>query len=207
MGELFDFLYEKVEEDVENEKYKEPHPSCSHYSSLEEMSRDIFCPRCGIKNAIVSYPKMVHRTFYRASRFNPIKTKGEDKKQIMNDMVCKIYGSGGIYSDRRKLEVLDGTDVVSIGITSSCGERNDFVWFCDDYDGYEGMGRYFGLDKILTRDISKYEVCLVCYELDVYEITSKELEVAIDKVRLFERLGFKIGQLAISKFSHPLGRA
>ncbi len=128
LGELFDLLYDTVEEEIENKDYKEPHPSCSHYKSIEQMKDDIFCPKCGSKNQVVSYPKPIRQTYYRNSEFNPIKTFKIDKKKVMVNMVTEIYWNRGI-------KILDNNEEIYINVTATGDDRfeNSFVYFHPHY--------------------------------------------------------------------------
>jgi hypothetical protein len=203
IGALFDMLYDKVDRDIPNPSYQPPHPSCDHYQSLEDMLKDVYCPRCGSKNQLITHPKTILETYYTTSCVhkmhfsdNNLPESSVNKVELIKALLTKIYNS-------RYLKV-SGGDEIDVTATGDDRYEDSFVWFHPDYTDIGGPGCYWTFDQVLKKssNLEKYTIYLVCFELEE-EITSEQLETAARKVRLFEELGLKVKQLVIGKFDHP----
>jgi hypothetical protein len=215
VGRLFDLLYDEIEDEIENPEYKEPHPSCLHYQTLEEMNHDIFCPKCGTQNKRIEYPRFVQNIYYQASSLhdqyfyeNKLPRVGKNKTELIRVLLRYIYSSGGyniINFDRKLYLSARGNEEGYIEITATGDDRErSFVWFHKNYDEVEGPGCYWGFDKVLEKSsgLSNYVVYLICYRLDDI-VSSSQLETALNNTRLFEKLALDVEQLTIEKFNHP----
>lgn len=107
--ELADLIYERIQ--IDNPKYKPPIPSCSHFSSVEEMKGKKFCSECGKPTQIITTPEKIC-----AWRIDPLFEKNNFEKYglsfdaLTSSMIVAIKKQGQIlYIEEHPIFVLGVT--------------------------------------------------------------------------------------------------
>lgn len=211
IGALFDLFYDTKEQEIQNPKYQQPHPSCEHYNTVDDIKGDVFCPKCGKKTEIITYTKTLvqmcyttnakYKTYFSANEFIEA---SNSKEEIVYDMLKKIKYSGSEYDDTHMHLRVNYKNVGQIYIDA---DANKFLWFsrsyreCGCFHSFEKsvLGGKIPFEELLSR-----KIYLICYVLE--ESSIKILKNCMARMNLFEKLGLQTKFLHIDEHDHQCGR-
>jgi hypothetical protein len=204
---LFELLYDTIHKEVPNPDYKDSYPSCEHYKSLDEMKDHIFCPKCGNKNHIVSYPKTISVISYAVNdickkyfALNAFEN-GSSKNELIVSMLNKLIGSKGVWTaDDPCIYIKDEDECCDDEAHGKYKKEYEFKLDADNHNNsfcllshtYEYCPKWRETHDKIMADIEKYlnnYFYIICYEHDG-RIDVKYLKDCIKKVKLFNEIGF-----------------
>lgn len=172
--ELFDLVYETVHENIPNPNYHPPRPSCSHYSSVDEMTTP-FCPECGTKNTPIITPVEIIGTTYKLRDTGEI--INSSKLDVLKQFVTKLYKEKAVTISGYKFDIdVDGGTLMFLSPSYSQGKLRT-----DPEEIIDNLGNY---------SYHRGTIYVICFRMN-YTPTIEHLQNCIDRIKLFQKLGLK----------------